>query len=117
AVSSRLVILEARPGERQVEVHREAVRRLDVTCPFDALAAAGAAGFSRSGIADEDELRVDIESPQGCRGVHAVERRCAKANLAAFRPYKRRHALDADRRSARVVTVKTVTVVQEILDL
>src|SRR6266851_6353770 len=117
-VSNGVFILEARLGERQVEVRRDIALGLDVACPFDALATAGTAGFSRSRIAREDQFRIDIESPQCYRGVYAVKRCCAKADLTAFRSHQRRYALrrssarwvHGNSGSACVITVEPVAI-------
>src|SRR6266480_1744135 len=124
-VSNGVFILEARLGKRQLEVRRDVALGLGVACPFDALATAGTAGFSRSRIAREDQFGIDIESPQCYRGVRAVKRRCAKADLTASRSHKWRYALrgsaalwfHGNSGSACVIAVESVAIVEEVLDL
>ncbi len=82
--------------------------------PFDPDAPARPAGLGRAGVADEEQLRVEAEIPQGNRGLEPANADGAHADLRTLRADQRRHAvgrlaglrIDADHGAPRVVAVE-----------
>src|SRR5438552_8469728 len=99
--------------------------RRTVVGPLEADAPARPAGFGRTRIADEDELRIEVEAVQRQRGLQAVNGCASHAELDAFGAHERVHLVDRqaglrigrDRRAARVIAVKAAAGVDVELGL
>ena len=107
-------------GDGDVELEAEPLVGGVVRGPLDAAAPAGTARLGGAGVADEDELGVELELEQRDRGVEALDRRGAHAEVDALGAHQRIDAsgriagdrIDADGGAARVVGVEAVAQVE-----
>ena len=86
-----VAVAEARLREGHVGVEREPFRRRVVVRELQTVAAARAARLRRAGVADEEQLRVNVQPPRGERALQAGHPRRADANLRAHRADERVH--------------------------
>ena len=113
---------EARTRPREIRVENQPRDRVPDRAGFDAAPLALAARLGDAGVADEQQLRIELQRPQR-RGQLQVRQHCgAQTDVCAERidqridAVDRCHAIgriDADRRAARVVAVKALADVEE----
>src|SRR5690606_15034284 len=113
-LTGRIELGELRARQRELDIERQAVVRPVVQRHFEAVAAARPARLGIAGIADEEQLRVELEVPERRGDVQPLREEAAEAELDLVRIDQRAHALrgvaarrvDRDRRAPRVVAMK-----------
>ncbi len=92
---------------RNVRVERQALVRGGEEAPLDALPAARAPGFSRARVADEEQLRLEVELPDRHSRVNAA----AQASTARRTPFPIADTSGVTRSAGSPVFGSTVIVV------
>ena len=83
-IARGIVILEAGPGEREVRVQHEPRPGPAIIGPFDTEALARTAGLGGAGIADEEQLGVEIEQAERQRALEMGDDQGAPVILKAL---------------------------------
>ena len=113
--SGGVVVREPRGGEREVGLGRHPGCEPNIVRPLDAVAVAWTAGGRHPRVAEEDQLRIEVQIPDRHRRMQPVQPHCPHADLAAARLDQRTEPLgrfagsrvDPDRRTTHVVAGKS----------
>jgi hypothetical protein len=124
--SHRIAVAEARVRPGEVGIEGQPVGRCVEIGPFDAVAARRARSLGRAGIADEKQFGSGVELPQ-CYGRSAIlanfaahaalVARVRTSGLTGSTGVTRIGRIDPDRRAARIVGMKALTVIEIELGL